>query len=78
MASDCALAAVSAVSSGREFYETVIADPRNMPTIECEFESLLYLARNVYEAKVGEEADFETTVSYETGSNEAGWPQGAA
>jgi len=67
-------ARAAAVSSGREFYETLILDPREMPTTECEFESLLYLARNVYKERVGVEANFETTVSYESGSNKAGWP----
>lgn len=62
-----------AVVNGREFYETVLADPSQMLK-DMEFESLLYLARTAWETKTGEEPDFVTDVSYETFSNEAGWP----
>lgn len=61
------------VVNGRDFYEAVLADPSQMPK-DMEFESLLYISSTAWEAKTGEEPDFDTEVSYETWSNEAGWP----
>lgn len=62
-----------ALVNGRDFYEAVLADPSQMPK-DMEFESLLYIGRTAWEAKTGEEPDFDTDVSFETWSNEAGWP----
>lgn len=61
------------VANGKKFYERVLADPTKFPH-DIEFESLLELAATAYEAKTGEEIDgFQTSVSYETFSNRAGW-----
>jgi len=63
------------VANGREFYDAVRADPTTMPT-DADFEAILELAADAYDRKTGlvwEELD-ETDVSYETFSNEAGWP----
>ena len=62
-----------AIVNGRDFYEAVLADPRQMLK-DMEFESLLYVAGKAWEAKTGTEFDPDTDVSYETWSNEAGWP----
>jgi hypothetical protein len=63
------------VANGREFYDAVKADPATMPK-DADFEAILMLAADAYDRKTGlvwEELD-ETDVSYETFSNEAGWP----
>jgi predicted DNA-binding WGR domain protein len=60
------------VANGKNFYESVLADPKNMPT-ELEFESLLALAENAFEKKTGQVFDHVTKYSYETCSNEKGW-----
>jgi hypothetical protein len=61
------------VANGPELYETVLNDPEQFPK-DAEFEALLGLTSAAYEAKTGQECEgFETSVSYETFSNEAGW-----
>lgn len=62
------------VASGKAFYESVLADPLKTPD-DLEFEDLLGVGRSAYERKTGEELDYETGCSYETGSNRAGWPE---
>jgi hypothetical protein len=64
------------VARGRATYDLVREDPTRMPKNE-EFESLLYVASTAYERKTGLEWDDldDTAVSYETFSNEAGWPK---
>jgi hypothetical protein len=64
------------VASGREGYEGVRTDPTLMPK-NAAFEALLYVAASAYERKTGLEWDDldDTEVSYETFSNEAGWPK---
>jgi uncharacterized protein DUF4240 len=64
------------VARGRETYDAVRGDPTRMPK-NAEFESLLYVASTAYERKTGLEWDDldDTAVSYETFSNEAGWPK---
>ena len=63
------------VARGAGVYEAVLADPAKMPK-NAAFEALLYVAANAYERKTGLEWDDldDTEVSYETFSNEAGWP----
>ena len=64
------------VANGREFYDTVLSDPTQMPK-DMEFESLLYVAPKAYERKTGTSGDAVrdlTDLSYETGSNPEGWP----
>jgi hypothetical protein len=63
------------VANGREFYDAVVVDPTTMPK-DADFEAILMLAADAYDRKTGlvwDELD-ETDVSYETFSNEAGWP----
>jgi hypothetical protein len=64
------------VARGRETYDAVRTDPTAMPK-NAAFEALLYVAATAYERKTGlewEDLD-DTEVSYETFSNEAGWPK---
>ncbi|WP_139925454.1 DUF4240 domain-containing protein [Hymenobacter sp. DG01] len=64
----------SVLCNGPGFYDAVLQDPSKWP-IGLEFESLLFLAGKAYTRKTKQE-DFphSTRVSYETGSNTAGWP----
>ena len=64
------------VAHGRDMYDSVRANPTLMPKNES-FESLLYVAQGAYERKTGLQWDDldDTEVSYETFSNEAGWPK---
>ena len=62
------------VANGRQFFDAVLAEPKQMPK-DMEFESLLYVARTALKKKTGRddaEPD-EPAVSYETFSNRAGW-----
>jgi predicted DNA-binding WGR domain protein len=65
------------VVNGQKFYEDAVKDPTRMPK-DSEFEAVLYLARNAYELKTGEELEVETPVSYESFSNKAGWKRNEA
>ena len=61
------------VANGQELYELVLKDPTPFPK-DIEFEALLGLAWKAYEEKTKQEFEgFDTSVSYETCSNEAGW-----
>ena len=60
------------VANGQAFYDEVLADPAQMPK-DLEFEALLYVAPDAFEAKTGEEFDFAPALDFETGSNRAGW-----
>jgi hypothetical protein len=61
------------VANGREYYDSVLSDPAEFPE-DMDFEALLELASAAYELKSGKAPDyFETSVSYETFSNKAGW-----
>jgi hypothetical protein len=63
------------VARGQDAYGAVRADPTQMPK-NAAFEGLLYVASTAYERQTGLEWDDldDTEVSYETFSNEAGWP----
>lgn len=61
------------VANGRDFYESVRADPARMPK-DMEFEALLLVGPTAYERRTGAEFDHLTPLSYETYSNRAGWP----
>ncbi|WEH12508.1 DUF4240 domain-containing protein [Streptomyces sp. VNUA24] len=63
------------VANGREFYEEVLTDPSRFPT-GMEFESLLYLAGNAYEALTGAQHNQPTSMSWESFSNSDGWRPG--
>jgi hypothetical protein len=63
------------VANGRNFYETVLRDPTQMPK-DLDFEPLLYVALQAFERKTGRDGDEIRDggeVSYETFSNRAGW-----
>ena len=61
------------VANGHEFFESVLADPTQMPK-DCEFEAILSVAELANERKTGEEFfDHDTPLSYETYSNLEGW-----
>ena len=65
------------VGLGKEQYEQVLDDPAKMSQFsDAWFESLLYIAEEAWARVTGraaEEWEYETSVSYETGSNEDGW-----
>lgn len=74
---DCFLyARCVVVANGPEFYETILADPTEFPE-DMEFEALLTVATFAYEQKTGDEEGYDhvTEVSYESFSNQAGWPK---
>jgi len=60
------------VANGRKLYDKVLRDPTQMLR-GLEFESLLGLAEEAYEAKTGEEYDHVANVSWESFSNREGW-----
>lgn len=61
------------VANGEEFYEAVLSKPTEFPK-DMEFEALLELASTAYELNSGKSpAFFDTSVSYETFSNQGGW-----
>ena len=62
------------VAKGKEFYNKVVKQPKNMPKNK-EFEPLLELASTAYERKTGDEMEFIPSVDYETFSNEEGWDE---
>lgn len=65
------------VANGERFYNSVLNDPSQFPE-DVEFEGLLGLASAAVERKTGRAPDgFDTSVSYETFSNRAGWAQQA-
>lgn len=66
------------VANGREAFETILTDPRQMPE-DCEFEAVLSVAAEAYAKKTGEEEfDYSSPVSYETFSNREGWKDAIA
>ncbi len=60
------------VAKGKDYYEKVLADPEKMPR-DLEFEAILYLAKEVYEKKTGQEFNYIPKHDYETFNNEEGW-----
>lgn len=65
------------VGSGRVRFDAVLKDPSKMPDSTNEwFEALLYVAEEVWANATEsdpDDFDFETSVSYESGSNQAQW-----
>jgi len=61
-----------AVANGREIYESVLANPDEMPQ-DMEFEALLSLPEAAYSLKTGEEYEHVSPVSYESFENKVGW-----
>ncbi|MDQ1350139.1 MAG: hypothetical protein QG657_440 [Acidobacteriota bacterium] len=66
------------VAKGKAYYQTILSNPSAMPkTIEEWCEPLLYVPAKAWARRTKNNAadwDFETTVSYETGSNLDQWP----
>ena len=66
------------VASGQEFYERVVRHPAQIPSsIEQWCEGLLYVHRRAWSELTGKSAidwPHESTVSYETFSNQSQWP----
>src|SRR3954471_18124141 len=60
------------VANGRDFYTSVLADPKKFPQ-QMEFEALLSLPNAAYERKTGNSYQRLATVSYESLQNSAGW-----
>lgn len=61
------------VGCGRSTFDATLADPILMPkSLDHWLESILYCAVEVLADRL-DDAEIETTVSYETGSNEAQW-----
>jgi Protein of unknown function (DUF4240) len=64
------------VANGRDFYTKVLNKP-DLISKENSFEPLLYLAEQAYRLKTGkDDYDYLPCISYETFSNEIGWPNG--
>ena len=65
------------VAQGREYYEAVKLNPSRMPKqLEHWFEPLLYVSEAAWSSVTGRDSsewEFESSVSYETGSNSAHW-----
>jgi len=62
------------VARGEAHFRRVLAEPALMPKSSDEWcEALLGMASTAHKRATGEAAEFETTVSYETGSNRAQW-----
>ncbi len=66
------------VAGGKDRYDRVAANPALMPaSLDDWFEELLYASSQAWAEKTGgdaEEWEFDTALSYETGSNTAAWP----
>ena len=62
------------VAKGRAFYDSVLADPKQMPK-DAGLEPLLELATLAYETKTGEDYAHVPTPDCETFANESGWPR---
>lgn len=61
------------VANRKEYYESVLADPTQMPK-EMDFEALLYLADEAYNKKMKtEDENLDTKLSFETFSNIEAW-----
>lgn len=64
------------VANGKDYYYHVINNPTAMPK-EMDFEGLLYLSDNAYNAKLNTEGEYlQTKLSFETFSNVAAWQAG--
>jgi len=60
------------VANGREFFESVISTPAEMPK-DMEFEAMLTVPDVAYALMTGNEYDYVSEICYETFSNQAGW-----
>lgn len=64
------------VAKGEHFYKEVLAHPEKMP-LEEDFEDLLYVARQAYEQKTGQNYDYIPTIIYESFFNKKLWGEKA-
>lgn len=62
----------SVVAKGKDFFESTLNNPVNMP-IDNSFESLLSLASDAYIRRTGKEFEYYTGCDYESFSNVEGW-----
>lgn len=62
------------VANGKEYYQRVLNDPRQMPE-GYTFEPLLSLAKKAYFRKTKKTFEYRPSVSYETFSNPEGWEE---
>ncbi|MGG4491173.1 DUF4240 domain-containing protein [Metabacillus idriensis] len=62
----------SVVAKGKEFFESTLSEPKNMPNDDS-FESLLSLASDAYRRRTGKEFEYYTGCDYESFSNVEGW-----
>jgi hypothetical protein len=70
-------ARAAVVAGGREFYHEVLRDPALFAPYNDELiwaEPLLYVPDDAYQNLTGEEWNRETRYSYESSSNQDGWP----
>ncbi len=61
-----------AVANGKEIFEQILADPKEMPK-DIEFQALLSIAPKAYKKKTGQRFHYATRLSYETFSNKEAW-----
>jgi hypothetical protein len=61
-----------AVANGARFYAGVLKNPKKMPH-DMEFESLLLLPAQAWEAKTGREFTYASKTDFETFANKKGW-----
>ncbi len=62
------------VANGSKLFNKVLRKPSEMVK-DLDFEPLLYIAKEAYEMKTGEDFDSDTTCSYESFSNSEGWEE---
>jgi hypothetical protein len=60
------------IANGREFYYSVLDNPKLMP-VDTEFRSLLTVTAQAYKIKTGKRFCYSTQYSYETFSNQKQW-----
>jgi hypothetical protein len=65
------------LANGKESFEATLRSPLDVPQ-DLEFEVLLSAASTAYEAKVGQQYEHLTPLSWESFSNQAGWKPTAA
>jgi hypothetical protein len=63
-----------AVANGKEFYDEVMQDAKEMPK-DMEFQALLAIAPKAFKRKTGQKYDYETKYNYETFSNRPAWAE---
>jgi hypothetical protein len=63
------------VANGKDFYESVLKSPNQMPK-DLTFGALLRVAAEAFELKTGEKFKYIPTYIYETYANSSGWNNG--